>query len=77
MTVEMSRLAVETGIFVLWEQEGSDIANRKVSCQPKEKRKPVEEYFKLQGRFRHLLKMPEIIEQIQKEVDEKCAQFEP
>ncbi len=74
MTVELSRMAVETGIFVLWEQEGS--GPRKVSCPPKEKRKPVEEYFRLQGRFRHVLKMPEVLEQIQKEVDEKCAQYQ-
>ena len=75
MTVELSRMAVETGIFVLWEQEGGDPKNRKISCPPPEKRKPVEEYFKLQGRFRHLLKMPEIISKMQKEVDEKCAEF--
>ena len=74
MTVELSRMAVETGIFVLWEQEGT--GPRKVSCPPKEKRKPVEEYFRLQGRFRHVLKMPEALEQIQKEIDEKCAQYQ-
>jgi len=76
MTVEVSRLAVETGIFVLWELEGGDIHNIKVTCKPKEKRKPVEEYFRLQGRFKHLLKHPDIIAQIQKEVDEKCAKYE-
>ena len=76
MTVELSRMAVETGIFVPWELEGGDMSKMKVTCKPKEKRKPVEEYFKLQGRFRHLLKHPDIIAQIQKEVDEKCARFE-
>ncbi len=76
MTVELSRMAVETGIFVPWELEGGDMSKMKVTCKPKEKRKPVEEYFKLQGRFRHLLKHPDIIAQIQKDVDEKCARFE-
>ncbi len=75
MTVELSRMAVETGIFVLWELEGGDLSNMKVTYKPKEKRKPVEEYFKLQGRFRHLLKHPDIIAHIQKEVDEKCAKY--
>lgn len=76
MTVELSRMAVETGIFVPWELEGGDLSNMKVTCRPKDKRKPVEEYFKLQGRFRHLLKNPDIIARIQKEVDEKCARYE-
>lgn len=75
LTVEISRLAVETGIFVLWEQEGGNLKNRKVTCPPPEKRRPVEEYFKLQRRFRHLLKMPDKIAEIQKEVDEKCSEF--
>jgi len=75
LTVELSRLAVETGIFVPWEQEGGDPKNRKVTCPPPEKRKPVEEYFKLQRRFKHLLKMPDKIAEIQKEVDEKCSEF--
>jgi|GEM_PF-7059566 pyruvate ferredoxin oxidoreductase beta subunit len=45
-----------------------------MSRKPKE-RKPVLEYLKAQGRFRHLLKQPEVLAQIQKDIDEQCAQF--
>ena len=74
LTVEISRLAVQTGVFVLWELEGSDFNKIKVTKKPKQ-RKPVEEYLKLQGRFRHLMKKPEEIAKIQKMVDEKCAKY--
>jgi pyruvate ferredoxin oxidoreductase beta subunit len=74
MTIEISKLAVQTGVFVLWELEGSDFNNMTITKKPKE-RKPVEEYLKLQGRFRHLMKQPDEIARIQKEVDEKCAKY--
>ncbi len=74
LSVKLSKMAVDTGIFVLWELEGGNFDNIRITYKPKE-RKPVEEYFKLQGRFRHLLKMPEKIAEIQREVDEKCAEF--
>jgi pyruvate/2-oxoacid:ferredoxin oxidoreductase beta subunit len=45
-----------------------------MSRKPKE-RKPVLEYLKAQGRFHHLLKQPEVLAQIQKDIDEQCAQF--
>ena len=64
MAVEIGRLAVETGVFPLYE-----IVNGKLKMSPKiEKRKPVVEYLKPQGRFRHL--KPEDIEEIQRLVDE-------
>jgi pyruvate ferredoxin oxidoreductase beta subunit len=74
-TIKLSRLAVETGVFVLWEMEGGyDPDNLKVTKKPKE-RKPVIEYLKTQRRFRHLMDKPEELEKIQKEVDEKCARY--
>lgn len=55
-TIEMGRLAVQTGLFVLYE-----IENGKFKLNPpsdrlvdKSKRKPVKEYFAGQGRFRNL-----------------------
>jgi pyruvate ferredoxin oxidoreductase beta subunit len=55
-TIEMGRLAVQTGLFVLYE-----IENGKFKLSPpsdrlvdKSKRKPVKEYFAGQGRFRNL-----------------------
>ncbi|MCD6383013.1 MAG: pyruvate ferredoxin oxidoreductase, partial [Thermoplasmata archaeon] len=67
------RLAVETGVFVLWEAEGG-MDNLKITFKPK-KRKPVIEYLKLQGRFRHIVKNPELVSEIQKMVDEKCDKY--
>lgn len=47
-TVELSRLAVQTGLFELWETEnGERRATMRVA-----KPKPVEEFFKAQGRFK-------------------------
>ncbi|MEA2054467.1 MAG: pyruvate synthase subunit PorB [Candidatus Thermoplasmatota archaeon] len=78
LTVELSRMAVETGVFVLWEVEGPDLNNIKVTYRPKE-RKPVEKYLKMQGRFRHLFKperRTDILNKIQKDVDEKWKWLE-
>ena len=73
-TIELSRLAVETGVFPLWEVEGGDLSKIRITKMPKV-RKPVEEYLKVQGRFRHILKNPELLEKIQREVDEKCDHY--
>jgi pyruvate ferredoxin oxidoreductase beta subunit len=77
-TIEVARLAVQTGIFPLWEIENGGLENIKLTKQVPE-RKPVEEYLKIQGRFRHLFKPKErrdIIDQIQAEVDKKLRKFE-
>jgi pyruvate ferredoxin oxidoreductase beta subunit len=75
-SVEISRLAVETCVFPLWEAEYGEYklsaASKVIALKP-EKKKPVEEYLKTQGRFRHLFK-PEnkqLLEAIQKEVDRR------
>ncbi|MEA3253622.1 MAG: pyruvate synthase subunit PorB [Chloroflexota bacterium] len=63
-TIGIGRLAVETGVFPLYEVENG---RYKLSLAPA-KLKPVEEYLKPQGRFRHL--PPEEIEKIQERVNE-------
>ncbi|MDD5747558.1 MAG: pyruvate synthase subunit PorB [Actinomycetota bacterium] len=64
LTVEMGRLAVETGVFPLYE-----IIDGKLKLNYfMEKRKPVLEYLRSQGRFRHLKE--EDIKEIQKRVDD-------
>jgi pyruvate ferredoxin oxidoreductase beta subunit len=68
-TIEIGRLAVETGIFPLYEVENG---RYKLSID-RPKVKPVEEYLKLQGRFRHLLN--EDIEKIQERVNEENAKL--
>lgn len=61
----IAKLAVETRIFPLYEViDGRYVLNKKV-----DKPKPVEEYLKLQRRFRHLT--PEQIEFIKKRVNEE------
>ncbi|MEW6328378.1 MAG: pyruvate synthase subunit PorB [Thermodesulfobacteriota bacterium] len=65
LAIEISKLAVETKVFPLYEViEGKYIINRKIT-----KPKPVAEYLKKQGRFRHLT--DDIIAQIQRQVDEE------
>ena len=76
-TVELARLAVETGVFVLYEITQENPLKPIITKKLKQ-RKPVEEYLKIQGRFRHLfkpVKRQDIIDKIQEEVDRKCKLF--
>ncbi len=50
LTIKVSRLAVDTKLFPLYEVEDGEKLT--INYYPKEI--PIEEYFKLQGRFRHL-----------------------
>ena len=69
LTIRAGRLAVETGIFPLYEvEEGKYTLNLDFP-----RLRPVEDYFKLQGRFRHLSK--ETISQIQEKVAAKYAKL--
>jgi pyruvate ferredoxin oxidoreductase beta subunit len=49
-TIKVARMAVETGLFPLFEAEFGDITDR----TPIRRREPVEEYLKMQKRFAHL-----------------------
>jgi pyruvate ferredoxin oxidoreductase beta subunit len=70
LTYQIARLAVETGLYPLIEYEnGKLVAARKI--QPK----PVEEYLKAQGRFKHLLNNPEQIKQIQEIADNNIQKY--
>ncbi|MGB8780182.1 MAG: pyruvate synthase subunit PorB [Candidatus Bathyarchaeia archaeon] len=74
-TIEMGRLAVLTGLWVLYEIENGKFKLNSPSDRlvDKAKRKPVKEYFMLQGRFRN---MPEEdIEKIHKWIDEDWEQY--
>lgn len=64
-TIKMGRLAVETGIFPLYEIENGEY---KLNIDYP-KLRPVEDYLKAQGRFRHLTK--EHTDEIQAKVDEE------
>ncbi len=69
LTVRIGRLAVETGIFPLYEVENGKY---KLSFAPPQLR-PVKDYLKLQGRFRHL--SDKIIVEIQRRVDEEYVKL--
>ncbi len=64
-TIEVSKKAFETNVYPLYEIEDGVL---KINQKPDEK-KPVEEYLKLQGRFKHVT--PEIAAKIQKYVDDR------
>jgi pyruvate ferredoxin oxidoreductase beta subunit len=67
--IELGRLAVETGVFPLYEVE-----NGKYKLTKKVKElKPIRDYLKPQGRFRHLT--DDIIDRIQAQVKEKYAEL--
>lgn len=61
--VSMGRLAVETGVFPLFEVENG---HYRISPDMPKQLKPINDYFKPQGRFRHL--MAEEIDTIQEKV---------
>jgi pyruvate ferredoxin oxidoreductase beta subunit len=65
LSVRIGRLAVETGIFPLYEVENGKY---KMSFEPPMLR-PVTDYMKLQGRFRHLA--PDDIDKVQARVVEE------
>jgi pyruvate ferredoxin oxidoreductase beta subunit len=75
-SIELSKLAVETCVFPLWEAVNGDYQlstpSKMIALAP-QKKKPVKEYLQAQGRFRHLFapKYEKMIEQIQRNTDEK------
>jgi pyruvate ferredoxin oxidoreductase beta subunit len=71
--VNIGKLATETNFWLLYEIENN---NYVINYLPKE-RKPIEEFLKTQGRFKHLFK-PEnkkVIEEIQRRVDEEWGKL--
>ena len=68
--IEVSRLAVDSGMWPLYEVENGVY---RFTYKPRD-RKPVKEYLSAQGRFRHLTENE--IEELQKITDEKCHQLE-
>lgn len=69
-TIEVAKKAVETGLCPLIEYEGDKL----VSCKQISP-KPVEEYLKIQGRFKHLLGNSEEIKKIQEIADANIAKY--
>ena len=73
-TISVSKLAIDTGYWPLIEVENG---KWRFTYKPKE-RKPVVEFLKTQGRFKHLFKEQNkpVLEQIQREVDAHWSYLE-
>ncbi|MEM3798038.1 MAG: pyruvate ferredoxin oxidoreductase, partial [Candidatus Bathyarchaeia archaeon] len=75
-SIELSRLAVETCVFPLWEAINGEYqlsASSKAIASNPEKKKPLKEYLQVQGRFRHLFtpKYEKMLDEIQRITDER------
>ena len=69
LTVEIGKLAVKTGIWPLKEYVDGEVVHTKIPRQ----RVPIEEYLKLQGRFKHLFepeRNDELLAELQARVDD-------
>jgi len=69
-TIEIAKLAVSTGLYPLIEYEYGKLIKVTKIASPK----PVEEYLKTQGRFKHLLKNNEALQEVQ-EVANKNIEY--
>ncbi|MEF8848364.1 MAG: thiamine pyrophosphate-dependent enzyme [Candidatus Thermoplasmatota archaeon] len=80
-TVDMGVLAVETGAWSLFEYEEEKVSfngKSKLLLEGKIDRKPIMEYLKLQGRFKHLFKpekQNDIIESIEDNIDKTWERY--
>lgn len=74
-TIELGKLAVETGLFALFEIENFKLkfTGPSINLVDPSKRKDVKEYLKLQRRFAHLTDRD--IEEIRKWIDSKWKQY--
>ncbi len=70
MSLEVAKLAVETALYPIFEIENGQMKSRTIA-----KIKPVEEYLRPQGRFRHLLKDPEALKQVQAIADANIKKY--
>ena len=72
-TIEIARMAVNSGLYPLYEVENGELKVRRIA-----KKIPVEEYLKVQTRFRHLFggdKGKDELEQIQKMADDSIEKY--
>ena len=74
LTIKVAKMAVQTGLIPIFEMENGKITSvRKIA-----KKRPVEEYLKLQARFRHLFKKlggEEEIKRIQQIADNNIKKY--
>lgn len=73
-TVRIARLATESGLFPVFEAERGEV----VSVRPIRRRVPVEDYLKLQGRYRHLfspVRRDDVIDRLQALADRNIERY--
>ncbi|MFP4170287.1 MAG: thiamine pyrophosphate-dependent enzyme [Methanomassiliicoccales archaeon] len=80
-TIEVAKLAVETCIWPLYEVVEGDYtltADSKRIAEGKKEKKPVVDWLKTQGRFRHLMKdeWSNVVEEIQESVDQNWERLQ-
>src|SRR5512136_1591775 len=79
-SIEYSKLAVESCVFPLWEAVNGkrqlSVPSKLIALAPK-KKKPVSEYLKGQGRYRHLFtpQNQKMLEEMQRMTDERWEQL--
>jgi pyruvate ferredoxin oxidoreductase beta subunit len=71
LTIEIARLAVQTGLYPIVEYENGKLAN--IFKVPSAK--PVKEYLSLQGRFKHLVKNEEELKKVQQIADRNIEYY--
>ena len=70
LTIQVGKLAVETGLYPLIEYEYGQLTGvRKITP------KPVEEYLKTQGRFKHIVNNPQELSKIQEIADNNIRKY--
>jgi len=72
LTIKICQLAVDTCFWPLFEIENGKY---KLSYNPGGKKKPISDWIKSQGRYKHIWHNSELIEEIQKHVDEAWAKL--
>lgn len=70
ITVDLGKLAVKTGYFPMWEYESGKLTFSGATSRilDPEKRIPLEEYLKPQGRFKSILKNPKYLELLKQDI---------
>ncbi|MEM3531968.1 MAG: 3-methyl-2-oxobutanoate dehydrogenase subunit beta [Candidatus Methanomethyliaceae archaeon] len=74
-TVEVGKLAVMTGMWILyeWHDGGYSLTGPSKALLEKSRRRPLKDYLSIQGRFGHLKE--EDLESLQRDVDEHWEEF--
>jgi pyruvate ferredoxin oxidoreductase beta subunit len=68
-TIEVGRMAVKTGAWILWERVSGVLSVSGPSKGPLERPAPLRDYLGMQGRFRQIT--PDLLDRLQEEIDRR------